>query len=689
MSPTAPPRRPAVRVDALDGIRTLAVFLVVAFHVGVPGMAGGFLGVDIFFVLSGYLITTLLLKDLSAHGRIDLAHFWTRRFLRLMPAAVLVIATVVVWAYLVAEPYRRAAIGTDALWSLLYVGNWRFISSASYFDDDGTSSPLQHVWSLAVEEQFYVAWPLVLAVAAALALRAARRRTVVDSAERLDRERRRRATVLRTTALTALVIGIGSAVLLWVLYDPAAPDRAYMGTDTKVFEPLLGALFATLTARPRARAWFVRHSGVLMVIGIGGVAAGVVTLGGPSPWYFAGGAVAFSLCCAVLVTAVTAAGDRHPLARGFATAPVAYLGRISYGMYLWHWPFAVWFITEPGFVPHQAALVVALTIVTASLSYHLVEHPIRTGALARIRPRHLLPVGIGTLAAVVMSTAVLAGSPVHRALQQVQVVSGTASHEVDPDAIVVVGDSVMGRLVPGLDTVARGRGVTVYNAARGGCPALTVPALDIDDTLLAGGQCTERMRDIQDDTIAQARPATIVWWSRYELSDRLDDDGTILRAGTSAFWEAQRRSLAADVDRLTASGAVLVLVQTDRPGIGLHSRCTPERCHPFLDRLWHRDDLRVEWNAILAEVAEHDRRVETLTIDDVFCRDEATPCDDHLDSASAASSGPSGLRTPATDASPGIDYATLARPDGSHFSDAAAPRVATSLLDRVQALADR
>ncbi|MDO5535817.1 MAG: hypothetical protein Q4F65_14355, partial [Propionibacteriaceae bacterium] len=152
--------------------------------------------------------------------------------------------------------------------------------------------------------------------------------------------------------------------------------------------------------------------------------------------------------------------------------------------------------------------------------------------------------------------------------------------------------------------------------------------------------------------------------------------------------------LAADIDRLTAGGATLVLVQTDRPGIGLTTRCTPEHCHEFLQRLWHRDDLRIRWNAILTEVAEADPRVETITIDDVYCRDEGVPCDDHLDTVSlevsAAARGPATVNDTAGGPVSGttigpVDEETLARPDGSHFSDAAIPRVATSLLDRVTA----
>lgn len=145
---------PGHRIDALDGLRAIAVLAVIAFHVGVPGMSAGFLGVDAFFVLSGYLITGLLLHDVSKYGRVRLGIFWTRRVRRLMPAFLVVVVAVIAWAATLAPPYQRDALRTDTISSLAYVANWHFISTTSYFADDGVASPLQHVWSLAVEEQF-------------------------------------------------------------------------------------------------------------------------------------------------------------------------------------------------------------------------------------------------------------------------------------------------------------------------------------------------------------------------------------------------------------------------------------------------------------------------------------------------------------------------------------------------------
>ncbi|GAB47857.1 acyltransferase family protein [Mobilicoccus pelagius] len=676
------------RVDSLDGLRTIAVLLVVAFHLRVPGFSGGYLGVDVFFVLSGFLITTLLLRELSATGRIDLGRFWARRALRLMPAVLLVILAVVVWATTLAPPFRRPSIGADALWSLLYVGNWRFIGSAGYFTDDGTSSPLLHVWSLAVEEQFYVVWPLLLGLVGAFAWHRAAAATApagrpLDSSSRVEGDRRRRQAVVLAAGVTALVLTAASAVGLWWLYDPAAPERAYMGTDTKIFEPLVGAVAAALMTRARVQRVVVRHHVGLMVAGLVGLGVGVATLGGPAPAYFAGGAVAFSIACAVLVAAATAGGNGDVVARTLGLAPLAYLGRISYGIYLWHWPLTVWLAPETGFDVLRAALVATGAVLLASLSYHLVEVPVRTGVLTRLAPIRLLPVAAGSIASVLVLSTFLGGTAVSR----LNPLSGSLpAAAAERSTVLVVGDSVARRLTPALSEAGTARGLTVVEAARGGCPALTVPALGSDGRLLADGACADQVRATQDAAVTTYDPGIVLWWSRYELADRLGDDGRVLRAGTPEFWAAQRASFLADSARLTSRGATLVVVLTDRPGVGLASRCTPGRCDPFLHRLWFEDDLRRRWNDLVTEVAARDARIRVVGIDDVYCRDAAVPCDDRL---------PTGPPVPAPETPqvhptlPAPVTTLLARPDGSHFSPAAAPAVAGPLLDRAAAAARR
>ncbi len=676
-APTASGRRGARprRLDALDGLRTIAVLLVVAFHVSLPGLSGGYLGVDVFFVLSGFLITSLLLREVNEHGRIDLGRFWTRRLLRLMPASLLVITSVMLWGLFVAEPYRRPSLGADALWSLLYVGNWRFISSSGYFADDGTSSPLLHVWSLAVEEQFYLVWPLLLTLVAAVVLRT--RAHIIDastgtarpldSSERFEAHARRRRRMASATLILALALAALSVFLLSWWFEPTSPDRAYMGTDSKIFEPLLGAAAAALMIRPRWRAQVGRHAQLLMVAGLAGVVAGVVFLGGPHPFYFSGGALLFSICTVVLVMATTLADRRHGLSLFLGSTPMAYLGRISYGIYLWHWPLAVWIVDGHGFSPRRAALAVALTIALAALSYHLVETPIRTGRLARVRPLRVVPIGASALAVCLGVCATLGGTPLAAVVP-----ASAAANRGDASTVVLVGDSVIRRLMPAISPAGERRGLTVLGAARGGCPALGVVALDGQGTPIAEGRCGRVVPSEQERVVKESNPGLVIWWSRYELADRLGPNGARLRAGSPAFWAAQRADLATAIARLTANGAHLVFVETDRVGTGLASRCTPTSCDPFLLRLRDENELREKWNRILRENAAANPRVSVITMDDVYCRDEENPCDDRL----PVSQG---------DQRPAPDGSGVARPDGSHFSQAAMPAVAEALLERALA----
>ena len=187
-------------------------------------------------------------------------------------------------------------------------------------------------------------------------------------------------------ALSVLLI-VASALALALLYDPASPDRAYMGTDAKAFEPLLGALLAIALSRTAARDWCARRARVLAAVGVAGAAATLPFLAGPSPFYFRGGALALSLAVAALIAGLLA-GPGTAVARALGWAPVAYLGRISYGLYIWHWPWSVWLgvAHREEFRPGPAVVALAATLACAVASYHLVEQP-----MLRLRDRLLRP----------------------------------------------------------------------------------------------------------------------------------------------------------------------------------------------------------------------------------------------------------------------------------------------------------
>jgi peptidoglycan/LPS O-acetylase OafA/YrhL len=309
---------------ALDGIRAFAVASVVLFHAGVGGVRGGFLGVDSFFVLSGFLITSLLLTEHGREGRIDLPAFWARRARRLLPALLTMLAATVLAGRLLLDGDALRLLRTDALATLAYLANWRMIyRGTGYVAATATPSPLQHTWSLGIEEQFYLLWPL--AVTGLLAWRA-------------DRRGRWALTACCTAGAVA------SALLCARFYAPDAISRAYYGTDTRAQALLIGAGLATLLRPAATDPVRQRRTGSrFTATGLLGVAGVVTTLwlwhvaSDDAQWLYRGGLTIAALATAAVI-ALVVRQPRSIIARFLACAPPAGLGRISYGVYLWHWP---------------------------------------------------------------------------------------------------------------------------------------------------------------------------------------------------------------------------------------------------------------------------------------------------------------------------------------------------------------
>jgi peptidoglycan/LPS O-acetylase OafA/YrhL len=388
-------------VAALDGVRALAVAGVVLYHAGVVWMPGGFLGVDVFFVLSGFLITSLLLAERRETGQIDLMAFWIRRGRRLLPAAFLVIA-VSMFVVAVFLPADLARTRGDAIASFAYVNNWHQVfADHSYFVAFDRPSLLQHLWSLAVEEQFYLLWPLALGLC-------------------LTKLR------MRGTVVLAAVAALGSALLMAVLFSPGHdPSRVYYGTDTHASGLLVGVVLAFLWPLGRLRT--PRHGSAVLVldgaaiVGIAGVVLAMATWTDYEPWVYRGGLLVLAAAAALLIAAVS-----HPACRvggWLGTQPLRWIGERSYGIYLWHWP--VMALTRPGIdvdAPHPLLVLgqVAVTVALAAASYRWVERPFRTGTaqrtvrawLDRRPPRGRLAIAIAAVVAVVVPlTWVAALSP--------------------------------------------------------------------------------------------------------------------------------------------------------------------------------------------------------------------------------------------------------------------------------------
>jgi peptidoglycan/LPS O-acetylase OafA/YrhL len=351
---------------ALDGVRALAVIAVFAYHADLGWARAGFLGVDVFFVLSGYLITALLVAERQAAGRVNLRRFWARRARRLLPAVVVLLAAVAVAVPLLV-PEQAARLRGDLLAALAYVSNWRMIfGGESYFEAAGRPPVLQHLWTLAVEEQFYLLWPPVLVL---LLRRRSPRRLVAP----------------------LVVAAAGSAALMAILHEPYAdPSRVYFGTDTHASGLLLGAALAAGTAWWRdTHRLGVGPRAALEVGGLAAVAAlawAVYSVDEFDPGLYRGGFFAVAVASAVVVAAAGRPGRPGLLGRGLGSRPMVWLGRRSYAAYLWSWP--VIMVTRPQLdVPFEGgpllALRAVLTLALAAVSYRFVEEPARRGAIGR------------------------------------------------------------------------------------------------------------------------------------------------------------------------------------------------------------------------------------------------------------------------------------------------------------------
>ncbi len=467
---TAPRAVTGLHLPALDGLRAVAVAGVVAYHLGFGWASGGYLGVDLFFVLSGFLITGLLLEEWTGAGRINLSAFWARRARRLLPALFLVL--VAIGAYVVLNgrfgpPGSTAQVDLsglrgDGFATLLYVANWHAIlAHQSYFAQFSAPSPLQHTWSLAIEEQFYVVWPIVLLTLLAWAGRHWRRIGL------------------------ALCLGgvLASAALMAALYHPGGdPTRVYFGTDTRAFDLLAGAAIAMLAAaraQPGPRARRLLHTAALPAaagLGVFWVVAGTpagAAAGLPRSWMFEGG----FLACAALATVVVADArllQQGPLGAVLSLRPLRWLGTISYGIYLWHWPVLVYLSTaRTGLVGWQLDLArVAVTLAMATASFYLVERPLRRRRYRGWAGRSLAPLGAAvTAAVVVVSTVPAVAAPTSRApvVAAAPVGRGTAVagaggfagqrpivlppgsfSRADPLRVTALGDSVMYVAEPGI-----------------------------------------------------------------------------------------------------------------------------------------------------------------------------------------------------------------------------------------------
>lgn len=446
-------------LPALDGLRGLALAGVLFFHAG-GALRGGYLGVDLFFVLSGYLITSLLLAEHQATGRIALWPFWVRRARRLFPALLSLMPAIALYARFFAKPSELQGLRADGFAALGYVANWRAIySQKSYWALFAAPSPLEHTWSLAIEEQFYVVWPLLVAV--------------------VLRRRSRRAILVLSLVLTA-----ASVAAMLMLFDPAKTSRAYLGTDTRAASILAGAALAAVVA-PGATFTLrtVRVFDVLGGLSAIGLAFAWFKLQGTSRFLYRGGFWLTELAVLLLIVCAVS-GPRSIVARALSVRPLTLLGTISYGVYVWHWPVNV-FLSHQRIHLHGVALhsvQFAVSFAIAILSYRFFEQPIRRRGVPFGRPVYVIP-------AVVVLSALLLVRGTQPREGATEAVDRRAALPLGDDAVrfrvMLLGDSTANSLGWGLRRAAPA-GLGIELMGHDGCTMLA-------DALCGGPLWAERV----------------------------------------------------------------------------------------------------------------------------------------------------------------------------------------------------
>jgi peptidoglycan/LPS O-acetylase OafA/YrhL len=570
---------------ALDGVRTVAVYLVVLFHSGLAVGRGGFIGVDLFFVLSGFLITNVLFSDIDACGRIRFGRFYARRARRLLlPAVVVIIVTCFVFL-LIASVLERLPLIRDAQSALLYVANWRFLSESNdYFATGVNKSPFLHFWSLGIEEQFYIVFPLLLL----LLTRVGRRRTWVPAAG--------------LATLFALSL---AAQVYWSRLDP---NRAYYGTDSRAYQLLGGALLALALRAPRPRLTS-RGARMADVAAIAGM-AGVLLLGsGLLDLSVSRRGIAAMVASVLLIGGLTV--SEHGRMGALLSRPVpVYLGRISYATYLWHWPVIVALATLFAFTPLEVAVIGGATATAlAALSMVILENPVRrssildrfrwptvaTGvSLCSVVAFALVPSVLDSTARPVVTTAVSqpdhhvppptaaerhrasyrARVPTHldwqaiashngpeqtcgaAAPQQCTVVSGGAPN------VVLVGDSHARMIAPMLIQLAREHGFTLSINTMSSCPwqaQLTNLVMTPQDQ----AQCTASRDVWYRDVLPKLHPDLVILAS-YARDNEAIYGHSLLRTGGSneSLHQLIEDTTDETLARITATGAHALILDS-------------------------------------------------------------------------------------------------------------------------------
>lgn len=599
---SAPPRKLGYQ-PGLDGLRALSVLAVVAYHADLTWLPGGFLGVEVFFVVSGFLITSLLLEERHRSGAISLRDFWARRARRLLPALYLLLIVVSVAALLV---YRDAAgrMGGDVVAALAYVSNWwQIFLNESYFAQAGRPPLLQHLWSLAVEEQFYLLFPPLFALA-------------------VSRFSHRRVRI------GLLALAVASAVEMAILFDPGTdPSRVYYGTDTRASGLLLGALLAMVwtpwrsrqPAAPGARATL----NVAGVAGLALVAWFFLRVNAFDPFIYRGGFFLLDLVCLVVIAVVV-----HPaasLSKVLAWAPLQWIGLRSYSIYLWHWP--IFMVTRPGLDTPLTGLPLlvlrlGLTVGAAELSYRYVEQPLRRGAIGNwwrdlrassgvrhaVLMRRGMVLGGGTLCLVLLLAVGLqraATSPEREELELAAVAEtglDLSDTTQPPTTVPVTTVAATTAAVEGTATTAAGAGATTVTTAATTAPPATTPqatnAVAVGDSVMLGAASALRavLPGIYVDAKVARQFTQILQAVQWYVDEGKVPGALVVHAGTNGVMSD------GDLDALSEAAGdrkvVLVNAKVERPWQDLVN----QRMAAAAER--HANIVLVDWHGLASQHPE-------------------------------------------------------------------------------------
>jgi peptidoglycan/LPS O-acetylase OafA/YrhL len=648
----APPREPvrpaagdarpgSARIAGLDGLRAVAVIGVLLYHAGVSWIPGGLLGVDVFFVISGFLITTLLLDERARTGRIALRAFWTRRLRRLLPALIAMLLFVsVVWGLLLKND-GGISLRRDVLFAFGYSANWWFaFSGQGYFQLLNAPSPVLHTWSLAVEEQFYLLWPLAVAA-------------LLSRGRHVGRWAAGGAVVAAIATLAQSLAGV------WT-------DRLYYGTDTRAVPLLVGAAFG---------AWYVRHGrslklssrarsglqglGLLALIGVGWA---FTRIDGRSALLYRGGFLALAITVSVLI--VTVAADPHgPLTRVLDCRPLRYLGTISYGLYLWHWPLFLLVNHARTGLSGGGLLVtrLALAFTVAAVSYEYLELPIRRGGFRLPRPRLTAPIAMAAVVGVLLAaTPPNTSSRAVAATAAQSVAPGTKiGSKLPPQApvgttrVLIVGDSLALTLTNGLSASEEPYQVHLDNGGLLGCGVSQETRRLQGQVNVPPAYCATWPQERAEAVAADHPDLVALLVGRWEVDDTYHD-GSWEHVGEPDFDTYLSGELDRAIDVLSSTGAPVVL---------LTMPCTAPIESPDGSPYPEDDPARVTaFNQLLASAyARHPATSRLIDLNAIVC--------------------PGGRYTST------LDGVAIRTTDGVHFPNAAMPPVASKLLPQLRTLA--